>query len=192
MERAMKKDETKEAILRETIQLIREKDGDLSQVTARLIAERAGVSLGLINYHFGNKDNLILECTQLIINDVISSFKPDFGEEKADAKKRLQITAFEVFETLFANPALSRVSILGDLNHPEADSNTVKTMRGFMYVCGDDLPDEKKRRIAFLLVCAMQEAFLYADCAKEYLGYDFSKKSERKRFIDKQVELLIG
>ena len=89
MERAMKKDETKEAILRETIQLIREKDGDLSQVTARLIAERAGVSLGLINYHFGNKDNLILECTQLIINDVISSFKPDFGEEKADAKKRL-------------------------------------------------------------------------------------------------------
>ena len=34
----MKKDETKELILRETIQLIREKDGDLSKVTARLIA----------------------------------------------------------------------------------------------------------------------------------------------------------
>ena len=64
----MKKDETKELILRETIQLIREKDGDLSKVTARLIAERAGVSLGLINYHFSNKDNLILECTQMIIN----------------------------------------------------------------------------------------------------------------------------
>ena len=187
----MKKDETKELILRETIQLIREKDGDLSKVTARLIAERAGVSLGLINYHFSNKDNLILECTQMIINDVISSFKPDFEGEKPDTKKRLQLTAFQVFETLFANQALSRVSILGDLNHPEADNNTAKTMRGFMYVCGDDLPDEKKRQIAFLLVCAMQEAFLYADCSKEYLGYDFSNKSERKRFIDKQVELLI-
>ena len=34
----MKKDETKELNLRETIQLIREKDGDLSKVTARLIA----------------------------------------------------------------------------------------------------------------------------------------------------------
>ena len=110
---------------------------------------------------------------------------------KPDTKKRLQLTAFQVFETLFANPALSRVSILGDLNHPEADNNTAKTMRGFMYVCGADLPDEKKRQIAFLLVCAMQEAFLYADCSKEYLGYDFSNKSERKRFIDKQVELLI-
>lgn len=35
-----------------------------------------------------------------------------------------------------------------------------------------------------------QGEFIYADCSKEYLGYYFLKKSERKRFIDKQVELL--
>ena len=187
----MKKDETKELILRETLQLIREKDGDLSKVTARLIAERAGVSLGLINYHFSNKDNLILECTQLIIHDVISSFHPDLGEKQLSGKERLQLTAFQVFETLFANPALSRVSILGDLNHPATDSNTVLNVKGFLHVCGDAFPKDNAQQLSFTLVCAMQEAFLYADCSKEYLGYDFSKKSERKRFIDKQVELLI-
>ena len=32
-----------------------------------------------------------LECTRMIINDVISSFKPDFEGEKQDTKKRLQI-----------------------------------------------------------------------------------------------------
>ena len=187
----MKKEETKESILRETIQLIREKNGDLSKVTARLIAERAGVSLGLINYHFGNKDNLILECTQLIIHDVISSFHPDLGEKQLSGKERLLLTAFEVFETLFANPALSRVSILGDMNHPTTDSNTVLTVKGFLHVCGDAFPKDKARQLAFTLVCAIQEAFLYADCAKEYLGYDFSKQSERKRFIEDQVEILL-
>ena len=187
----MKKEETKESILRETIQLIRENNGDLSKVTARLIAERAGVSLGLINYHFGNKDNLILECTQLIIHDVISSFHPDLGEKQLSGKERLLLTAFEVFETLFANPALSRVSILGDMNHPTTDSNTVLTVKGFLHVCGDAFPKDKARQLAFTLVCAMQEAFLYADCAKEYLGYDFSKQSERKRFIEEQVEILL-
>lgn len=187
----MKKDETKELILRETVQLIREKEGDLSKVTARLIAERAGVSLGLINYHFSNKDNLMLECTQLIIRDVICSFHPDLGEQQLNGKQRLQLTAFQVFETLFANPALSRVSILGDLNHPTMNSNTVLTVNGFLHACGDAFPKENAQQLAFTLVCAMQEAFLYADCSKEYLGYDFSIKSERKRFINKQVDLLI-
>ena len=61
----------KEHIMDVTTQLIQESDGDINQITIRRIAERAQVGLGLINYHFGSKDKLILECIQRIINNVV-------------------------------------------------------------------------------------------------------------------------
>ena len=51
--------DNKEAIIQATIKLIEEKGEHLDEVTVREICKRAGVGLGLVNYHFGNKDQLI-------------------------------------------------------------------------------------------------------------------------------------
>ena len=59
----------KEKIIAVTTELINENQGDLNMVTARKIADRAKVGLGLINYHFGSKERLITECVQKIINE---------------------------------------------------------------------------------------------------------------------------
>ena len=72
----------KEELIEITTTLIRENKGDVDKVTIRDIANKSGVSVGLINYHFGNKDNLITECVQSIITGVIKSFRPTYEIEK--------------------------------------------------------------------------------------------------------------
>lgn len=65
----MKNDEVKKSIIKATIEIIEKSDGDIKNITARKIADKSGVALGLINYHFGSKENLIAECCREIINE---------------------------------------------------------------------------------------------------------------------------
>lgn len=65
----------KEAMMQATISLIREKGDRLNEITVREICKRAGVGLGLLNYHFGNKDRLIERCVEQMINSIIVRFQ---------------------------------------------------------------------------------------------------------------------
>ena len=55
----MNTENCKEKLIEVTIGLINEHGGDVDKVTIREICAASGVSVGLINYHFGNKNNLI-------------------------------------------------------------------------------------------------------------------------------------
>lgn len=193
----MKDDHAPQRIIESTMELIKQSGGDVGKVTARAIASQANVSLGLINYHFGNKDNLILECTQQIISQVVSSFVINYSPpEDCDAitasKLRLTATAKGVFEFLFANKELSRLSILGDMKDYSADSNTVHTMEGFMRRIGDALEFEERRRIASMLTATIQSAFLSSFSSYEYMGYRLQEQQQREQFIESVVEQLFG
>ena len=63
------REETREKILNVAKKLIRE-DG-VGNLSIRRIAAGAGVNVAAINYHFGSKDALILEC----MGEVLSSLK---------------------------------------------------------------------------------------------------------------------
>ncbi len=85
----------KEHIINVTTELIERYGGDTKKITARIIAENAGVGLGLINYHFGSKDNLIMLCVQRIIEKVVADFK--MGQDFETDKERLTAWAVYVF-----------------------------------------------------------------------------------------------
>ena len=67
--------DNKEAIIQATIKLIEEKGEHLDEVTVREICKRAGVGLGLVNYHFGNKDQLIEQCIERMKTEQLSIFR---------------------------------------------------------------------------------------------------------------------
>ena len=100
----------KNHIIEITTELIEQYNGNIKDITARMIAKKADVGLGLINYHFGSKDKLITECVQRIIGKIVTEFQMT-RQYKSD-KERLTACATYVFHFLFEHSAISRVSIL--------------------------------------------------------------------------------
>ena len=48
--------------------------GQRDGITVREICQKANVRLGLVNYHFGNKKQLIELCVAHIVNDIVNKF----------------------------------------------------------------------------------------------------------------------
>lgn len=184
----------KENIIRATTELIEQSSGRIHEITSRKIAQQAGVGLGLINYHFGSKENLITICVQRIINNVVMCFsqkKDTADRSNLSDEERLADWAKQVFDFLFENHAISSISILGDMQNYHIESNSVYTQKGFLKAIQDQgTPEGDKRLLVFMLTGAMQIAFLSGDTAKELLGYDLTIKEQRDLYIDKTVSLL--
>lgn len=181
--------EVKEKIIEAAIALIQEGNGNSDEITTRAIAEKASVGIGLINYHFQTKENLITICVQRIIGQVISDFKPNDKDFKTE-QERLTNTAAEVFEFLFENPSISRISILSDFSVPTISGNTTLSQKGIRLAMGENMSEEDGRFISFVLVSAMQTAFLNSTIMKESMGFSLDSPDERRAYIARLVELL--
>ncbi|MDP3448647.1 MAG: helix-turn-helix domain-containing protein, partial [Eubacteriales bacterium] len=110
---------TTDLILETAESLILESGGDVERVTIRLIAERASISVGLVNYYFQSKTKLIEACVQRMIGGVVNSFVPQLPKESIPAE-RLGRVAAQVADYLESHAQISRISILGDMNAPFA------------------------------------------------------------------------
>lgn len=187
----------REKLIDVTINLINKHNGDVEKVTIREITCASGVSVGLINYHFGNKNNLITLCTQKIISQVITAFKPDMTVGKGldvyeAGKARLKHAACQVFYFLFSNPSICKLSFMSDYENYTDDCNSGSAIVGFSSIIGDAIESkDKKQKIAFYLVNSMQAAFLKSRTEGCFLGYDFCVGADRKRYIEDLVDALM-
>ena len=178
----------KNRIMEATTELIEQHNGNIKVITARMIAAKADVGLGLINYHFGSKEKLITECVQRIIGGVVAGFRVE--QEFQTDKERLAAWATYVFDFLFEHFAISRVSILGDLQDYTGNCNSVLTQQGFLLSLKDGISNKDKAMFVFILTAAMQAAFLGNETVKQLLGYDFTKNEDRAAYIGKLVDIL--
>lgn len=179
----------KNRIIEVTTELIEQHDGNIKDITARMIAAKADVGLGLINYHFESKEKLITECVQRIIGKVVTEFQ--MTEQYETDKERLTACAAHVFNFLFEHSAVSRVSVLGDLQNYTENCNSVLTQRGFSRSLKNGMSDEDKSMLVFILTAAMQAAFLGNETIRQMLGYDFAKIEDRRAYISKLVDILL-
>lgn len=183
----------KEKIIEATTLLINENQGDLNLVTARKIADRAEVGLGLINYHFGSKEQLVTECVQKILAEQIKVYVPDDVTVEStieEDKKRLTDWAKQIFEFIYENRSIVSISVLGDMRNNLEMSNSVYTQIGLEQAIRSNMDDRKKKQMIFTLTSTMQGAFMQDNVVKSQLGFDFSKKEDREQYIDSLVNLL--
>ena len=181
-------------IIEVTTELLKEYNGDTKRITSRLIAKRAGIGLGSINYFFGSKENLITECIQRIIHNILTGFTPEITdpakEDGLSDQDRLLSWASQTFDFLFENQAIAKISILNDMQGYSTGSNSVYTQKGFALAIKGSQSEAAKKLLVFILVSSLQTAFLAKDAAKELLGYDLYHKTERDLFIRDTVTLL--
>ena len=189
----MKKSESiKEKLICAAIELITNSNGSITEISTRAIAEKANTSAALINYHFQTKDNLVNICIQRIISGVVLNFKVDTNIE-TDGIKRFKVTAKAVVDFMCENEAISRISILNDMDKPNMDDNTTNTMRGFSRGLSElDMPGGQKKILAFILTSVIQSVFLRKNMSEELLKFDFENKLERDLFIDFIIDIILN
>ena len=175
-------EQTTERILQATELLILESDGDTERVTIRQIAERANISIGLVNYYFSSKVKLIEACVQRMIGGVVGSFAPKLPADAGKAE-RLGKVAAQVADYLDQHPQISRISILGDLNAPSARDNTIGTTRGFSKTVSPSGEDAESMIRSFCLTAVLQSAFLRKDVLKDCIGVDWADVTQREAFL---------
>lgn len=184
----MKKD-IKKTIIDATIKLIEEKSSNPADITIRDICKKANIGVSLINYHFQTKDNLIAQCVQVIIGDVIEHFD-DYvrGLPKMSPMDTLKTTLNNTCNFLFCAENISRISILTNHQTPKAGDNTTQTINKYLplvekvwqkqHMKGN--PKEGTTQI----ILFVQGAFLRTDIIKEELAINLRNEAERKKFLD--------
>ena len=178
--------DSKEAIINATTALIEENGEHLEAITVRDICKKAGVGLGLVNYHFGNKEKLIEQCVELMINGIVENFQ-SIREKTAGLTpfEKLEYLGNMTLDFLFEHYAISKISILSDMQMPKDNDNTNRTYAAYLPLvaaCRPDLDESTVKRKTLSLIMVMQQMFLRYETISQTLGVDLKERENRMAF----------
>jgi AcrR family transcriptional regulator len=185
----------KEKIIDATISLIESSDGLIENITMRAIAQKADVAVGLINYHFTSKKNLIELCVQRIISHVMRTFPGTgyaMGEESEGDKSGGDMASFtsSVFTFLINHPEISKISMLSDLSHPDIKSNSSASYRAILKALPETESENIRKVKAFMLLSTIQSAFLNRETSEALLGFNLNDQDDYGYFFRLATEIL--
>lgn len=180
--------DTKARILEATQRLLEGTDPE--KITIREIAAEARIGIGLINYHFQSRDNLIREAVGMRLTtmaEIMENLEGDAGNP-AEYLKRM-LTALS--DIAMKNPKLTKVSVEYEM------------LKGNYRICLYLLPalkaatrgersETELRLIAFQIIVALQNVYLRQDAFHFLTGIDIEKKDERDQLIHSIVDNLIN
>lgn len=173
-------------IIETTIQLMKE-HGDTSLITMRDIASRVGVGVGLINYHFQTKENLINICSLEMIGSAINqlqSMSQDAGMKPAE--KLFQISK-GIAEFMVSNDGISKISITSDFTDPRENDNTAQLSRMLLplvkEICAQDQSEKESLILLHIFISTIEAAFLRNEVLMINTGFSFTEAEQREDFI---------
>lgn len=97
--------DTKQAILKATVDLIREEG--FSCTTMRNIAAKAETNLALVNYHYGSKEKLLADAVKMLLSTFDNAFKV-LEDDTMPPRERLKQFFVRYIEELKRYPGMAR------------------------------------------------------------------------------------
>lgn len=183
----------KEKIIEATIELIGACHS-IESVTVRDIAAKAGVGVGLINYHFQTKENLINQCVQKMIGNTIDNFDKLYRSLAMEPLEKLRFLTKRMCLFLVLNQSVSRISILSDQLNGTSSDNTSQTIKAYLpvmrEVCGSETSQYQLYLITHILIATLQSSFLRRDVLIQSASIDFYDAEQRDLLVDRIIDVL--
>ncbi len=184
---------TKQKLITATREILDERGHDYKALTSRDIVKRAGVPLGMINYCFGSKDNLVLkvflDSYELEWNEHKKAFL-DEGINIDDPRERLKYETMKIVQILIKHYDCIK-DILKYIMTSYDITKIVKSYELIRQIVPAERTDEQCKFIAFELGGILQLAVLRHQELKEYFGVDISDDKQLEKFIDEQVDKIV-
>lgn len=187
----------KDEIIEATIGLIEEKGSNPDDITISEICARVGIGVGLVNYHFQTKDNLIRQCVRKLISDVIQNPNRVFSMVKEDTPKaKLRALLKMNCKYLVENENISRISIMTDIANDDLHDNTQQTVDAYLPISleayADVFPEEEIKRRLYLLIFTIQTVFMRTILFNDQTGVDFHDPIHRNGLIDQLIDFYLS
>lgn len=155
----------KSHIIETTIKMIQE-GFDVDVLTVRKIADKAKVSIGLINYYFGSKDKLLYEVIESIITRTSMAEFPDQATMKKSPRDKLRDFLVGISVIVAQYEDYSRLLLRYDFLSNEF--STPSQIVGFLAEMKPDLSDDEIKWLAVMVVAPLQYAFFKKDMFETY------------------------
>jgi len=174
----------KEHILKTTVEML--EDGfDAEVITIRKIAYKANVSVGLINYHYGSKDELLLIATNQVIDRVAVSENTLLMDMSLSPKERLRKFLIGMTEIVIRHETFSKIMI-----RQEILSSSFATPNHILSILKEIQPmatESSLKWLSIVVVAPMQYIFLKESGFSAYMETEIKITPE---FIDKHLSAL--
>jgi AcrR family transcriptional regulator len=173
----------------ETTQALLNEADDIEKITVRLIAEKAGVGMGLINYHFKSKDNLMSLAIGDIMVQAISEFSESDDYSKIEPVVKLRLLLKKLCDLVGSDKKLVRFMTLREITEGsmQAPLYIIPTLKEIFREQKDDM---QLRIIALQLIHPIQACSINTDSFHMYSGIDLTVPEQRNRFIDALIDNL--
>lgn len=175
-----------ERILQATAALLQEVD-DVSEITVRQIAEKAGVSLGSINYYYRSKENLLNQAVNYLVGDVAAGWYRPLAHQDMAPTERLRKLFHETAEIMVKHARLSQITVSHALLQGDmAVQQLLLPLLGEIF--GSGKSELELRLLSFQLVTPMHVALLRLEAFGRYSGLDLLDPGQRKIAIDLMLD----
>ncbi len=164
--------------------------GDPEKITIRKIAAKADVGIGLVNYHFKSKDNLL----SIAIGDVMIRFIENFSKTHNDshskASKRLKKMIKGLCDIVGSNETLTRYMVSREImdGNMQTPLYLIPLLRE---IAGNKKSDLQLRLAAMQIIHPIQASALNPDAFRMYSGINLFDIEQRNQFVDTLIDNIL-
>jgi AcrR family transcriptional regulator len=153
------------------------------KITVRQIAERAGVGIGTINYHFQSRDKLVYETVNKALVGMAERLVTSGSSSSEEPFGKLRGFLIDSSDMLIPYYSLYKLQmnyelVQGDMQTPEYLYPLLKE------IFGDKRSELEIRLAALQIVSTMQVIFVNPAAFKKYSGVDIFDKEQRDNTIN--------
>jgi AcrR family transcriptional regulator len=183
--------EPKERILQAALELLDE-GMEPEKITMRRIAQRAAVGVGLINYHFQTRENLLNSAVGIAMQREARQWSSPVQDPVTPLppRDRLKALLLGASRILLRYPRMARIAVSYELNH-----GTLEPMQYMLPLLremfGASKDEAALRLLALQILLPMQVLYLRAEDWRPFLGIQTINETNLEQMLDVMLDNLL-